>query len=169
MSLRHSLGLVPRTYNQVFIAGICDARLPRSGGIPYIFKVCEKSPFAEFVPQPGITGRDHNKPPKQRIYYLMNQCLSDCILYTYDSDTRFRGRDQLNLRKTNEQTVTSPRSTYLERILWKFLYTYSVVIWIFSQTLRIYFTIVYFVSIILAMFSKKSTERRIWEKLPIIW
>ena len=34
----------------------CDARLPRSGGIPYIFKACEKSPSAGFVPQSGITG-----------------------------------------------------------------------------------------------------------------
>ena len=72
-------------------------------------------------------------------------------------------------KQTNRLSRPNRRSTYLERILWKFLYTYSVVIWIFSQTLRIYFTIVYFVSIILAMFSKKSTERRIWEKLPIIW
>ena len=27
------------------------------GEIPYIFKACEKSPFAGFVPQSGITGR----------------------------------------------------------------------------------------------------------------
>ena len=37
--------------------GACDARLPRSGEIPCIFKVCEKSPFAGFVPQSGTTDR----------------------------------------------------------------------------------------------------------------
>ena len=45
------------TFLETFNPGCCDARLPRSGGIPYIFKACEKSPFAGFVPQSGITAR----------------------------------------------------------------------------------------------------------------
>ena len=35
----------------------CDARLPRSGGIPNIYsKRSKKSPSAGFIPQSGITG-----------------------------------------------------------------------------------------------------------------
>ena len=40
---------------------ICDVRLPRSGGIPYILKACVKSPSAGFVPQSAITDQDQEQ------------------------------------------------------------------------------------------------------------
>ena len=48
----------------------CDARLSRSGGIPYMLKAWKKSPFAGFVPQSGITDSDSAvRPAVDALYY----------------------------------------------------------------------------------------------------
>ena len=68
----------------------CDARLPRSGGIPYIFKAYEKSPFAGFVPQSGISVSIFFSIKKETLWSVFIEINEESKFTTYNINKSLR-------------------------------------------------------------------------------